>query len=529
MTRPQARPSAGPGSRQRRREVGRVLTEAGLLGGPRRICPPVHDPFARRLRGALEDLGPTFTAFGLYLSSRADLLPAADCLELGALPDQAAPLPAAAVLEVVTAELGRPAAAVFADFDDRPRESRPLTQAHGARLVAGQAVVVRVVRPGVEAAMATDLPHLEDLAPAFAGAGRLDPFAAGAGTDFQEDLWRSFDLSVEAAALEALAQDTADEGLAGVPAIYRHLATPRVVVYQDLGGEPLDVEVEVPRELARRLCLAWLRQALMGRLFPIAPRGPGLSLLPDGRIGFTGGLFARPPAASQANLWGYLAAASRRDPDEVCNRLVQEMSREGPATSEESFRLRLRQGVPFRDGGWTAEGSSLAEHLFLHWRFARECGYRPRAHLVDFIRGLATVAAAARRLEPEGDSLSEALGELRLAAGVDQVGEMLAPEQAIELFERYAALLAQLPEQLDQVLTRAAVPRAPRHPSASPRGPTAGSRGSPVPLIASLIALAAVALLAHQIGGGAFGERLGALLFFGAGAALLWWLGNGSG
>jgi hypothetical protein len=275
----------------------------------------------------------------------------------------------------------------------------------------------------------------------------------------------------------------------------------------------------------RRLCLAWLRQALQGRAVPVEPRGPYVEVLPGDRLVFTGGPMARIPLASQANLWSYLVAAARRDPDGVCDRLLKEMTREEPSASEERLRLRLRQAVPFRDGGWNLEGENLAEDLFLHWRFSRECGFRPRVPLLAFWRGLAVVADTARRLAPDRDALLQGLDELRFTSSVNQVREMLAADQLIESFERYAVLMSRLPERLDEALTAAAEGGRRRDGAAPPAGDAGRRQGSPLPLIAVLLALAAVALLARQLGG-VWDGRAGAILFFGAGAFLLWWMGR---
>src|SRR3954463_12317958 len=72
-----------------RREGEECLARWGRLRRPRPLAgsPATEDAFGRRLRGALLELGPVFSAFGLYLASRIDLLAAADSLELAALPD----------------------------------------------------------------------------------------------------------------------------------------------------------------------------------------------------------------------------------------------------------------------------------------------------------------------------------------------------------------------------------------------------------------------------------------------------------
>src|SRR2546430_3899212 len=82
----------------RRQEIQQRLAACGLARGPRRIFRgkstlDFEKAPSRRLRAALEGLGPIFSSFGLYMSSRADLWPAKDCLELATIPDKAAATP----------------------------------------------------------------------------------------------------------------------------------------------------------------------------------------------------------------------------------------------------------------------------------------------------------------------------------------------------------------------------------------------------------------------------------------------------
>ncbi len=481
---------------ERHREVARALAE-------------------ERLAGALGRLGPVFTHFGLYLASRPDLLSAGECLELADLPDRREPLPATTLLDLLGAEWGRPALEVLADLDERPRQSRLLSQEHRARLAGGEAVIVRVLRPGLEQEAERDLPLL----------GSAPGALATAVATYRETLANSLDLTAEATGLEALALDMEEAGLFCAPRVHRRLTTPRVLVFQDLGGVPLDGGWDGSGDLPHRLCLTWLRQALQGRAVPIEPRNSLIEVLPGGHVIFTGGLMAWFPAASQANFRSYLAAAAKWDPDEVCGPLLREMTRDGPAASEERLRLRLRQAVPFRDGGWNAGREVLAEHLFLHWRFAHECGYRPRIHLAAFFRGLATVATEAHRLAPDRDALLQGLEEFRLTANIGQVSEMMALDRLGENLERYAALMAGLPEQIDKALTVAATGKA---RDSSPRTEARERRRqrnmSMIPAV-SCLALAAIALMIRQlapaISGGLWIEKLGAVVFLALGALVL--------
>src|SRR5574340_117210 len=74
-------------AKDRRRAVDERLRALGKPRPPHRVPPPEgrlspDEQPAGHLRAALVSLGPVFAEFGRYLSSRIDLLPRRDCLEL---------------------------------------------------------------------------------------------------------------------------------------------------------------------------------------------------------------------------------------------------------------------------------------------------------------------------------------------------------------------------------------------------------------------------------------------------------------
>ena len=147
--------------KRRRREIAQHLARFGLRPSSRwwpssRGRTHRGEPHVQRVRAALEGLGPIFSAFGLYLSTRADLLPAQQCLELSAIPDRAAVTPAEAVRDLVQGELGTSLEETYPGFEAEPFESRLLFQAHRARLRNGQRVVVEVIHPEMVSGLETD-------------------------------------------------------------------------------------------------------------------------------------------------------------------------------------------------------------------------------------------------------------------------------------------------------------------------------------------------------------------------------------
>ncbi len=530
--------------RERRHEVERRLAERGLLHGPRRILSgrqPRGSAEIAELRRLLEELGPVFTAFGRYLSLRADLLRATDCLALQELDEQTEPSSLEAVDGRILEQLGRERAELFPVFEPVPFEVRWLDQAHRARLEGGERVVVRIVHPGRRRGVERELEALGALRGAVAALNRDDAFPGVATAsrehfsrvvdDFRRQVGARLDLAVEAGGLQVLGRDARRDDLLVVPQVYRDLSAAGVLTVQWLPGQRLSEIIALPGlqpidayDLARRVGLLWLQTTLVGHRFPIEA---DLLELPDGRLAVTGGVFAELPDASRVRLWNYLRATVEHFPDRAAASLLREVSPLGPGASRGELRARVRQVVPFRDGAWSTTGESLGEYAVLHWRLLRGVGFMPRRHLDAFYQGLFWAASTARRLAPEKDPLGEAVHDFDWLAGWNQLRQLSAPRGLGSTAESYLEALIELPQKLDRVLSLAGsggfrLPAA-RHSQHGRRGNAA------VAAICLALAMAAVVLLVSdlRLAGAATGlsaawtERVLAAGYLGLGLALL--------
>ena len=100
--------------------IATVLGKYGFNESRRDEDPP--ELRARRLREALEELGPTFAKLGQILSTRPDLIPPEAVAELAALQDRVTPLDEHEVVRVMEQEHGVPWEDVFASIEPEPLE-----------------------------------------------------------------------------------------------------------------------------------------------------------------------------------------------------------------------------------------------------------------------------------------------------------------------------------------------------------------------------------------------------------------------
>ena len=198
-------------------------------------------PRAERLRRALEELGPVFIKFGQTLSTRRDLLPADIADELAKLQDQVAPFDPALAVQIVEDELGASVDDLFERFDRQPMASASVAQIHSARLREGREVVVKVIRPGVDAVIRKDIDLLRLLARGverFVEGGRRLR-AVEVVEDYRQVILDELDLGREAANASQLRRNFEDGALVYVPEVFWNYTRHRVMVMERIRGIPV--------------------------------------------------------------------------------------------------------------------------------------------------------------------------------------------------------------------------------------------------------------------------------------------------
>lgn len=198
-----------------------------------------HASRGKRIRLALEHLGPIFVKFGQMLSTRPDLLPEDIVNELTKLQDRVTPFAADIAVKMIQQAYQRPIDSVFTKFDIEPLASASIAQVHAATLPDGSDVVVKVTRPNIEKGIRRDIKLLYLIAKIL---HRLLPdgkrlHLVEVVDEFSKTLIDELDMQREAANASQLRRNFEHSPIMYVPKVHWDYVRDNVLVIERLYGE----------------------------------------------------------------------------------------------------------------------------------------------------------------------------------------------------------------------------------------------------------------------------------------------------
>ncbi|CAI1541648.1 Probable ubiquinone biosynthesis protein UbiB [Serratia quinivorans] len=391
-------------------DVIRLLGLSTLLsGGESGGEPQDNQTLPQRLRAALEALGPTFVKFGQILATRSDLLDSSWTDELDRLHSQATTLAWSELAPQITADLGDDPHRLFAEFDEAPLAAASMAQIYRARLHSGEAVVIKVLRPGLAKTIHADLRLLAYLAetvkqqsPALA---RYRPrqMVRALATALNHEL----DLTHEGNNCERVAEQFAQQPEVVIPKIYWQWSSKRLLVQEFLPG----IAPENPQQLAtagfdgpllaQRGAQAFMKMVLEHRLYHADPHPGNVMALADNRVGFIDfGMVGQLSERRRNQLLLLLQAIAERESGGIVNTLIA-WSDSDPLDLLD-LELAAQNFLDKQASATLTLGKALTDLLVM----AREHQLALPPDLVLLFKALITADGVLHRLDPHFDIIA---------------------------------------------------------------------------------------------------------------------------
>jgi ubiquinone biosynthesis protein len=385
--------------------LGRLLAEVKAEPGE---SLPATTP--QRVRMALETLGPTFIKCGQILASRSDILPPAWVEELQALHSQASTLPWCELEAQVLEDLGCELEQAFAEFDTQPLAAASMAQVYRARLLTGEAVVVKVQRPGLRQQMTADLQLLESLAQLIE---QNDALALYQPRQMVRQLARAMleelDFTQEGQNCDSVAQNFAQIPHIVIPAIYWAFSSQRLLVqaflpsFTPLARAALIEQGLDPSLLAKRGAQAFIKMLLEDGLFHGDPHPGNLRAMSENRVGFIDfGMVGRLDERRRLEVMNFMRALTEGSTEVLVSVLIDWS---GERVQDLSLIEQAAREYMSRQKGGPLKMSALITDFL---ELIREYHLPLPADLLVLFKALITADGVLTQLDPELDLVATA-------------------------------------------------------------------------------------------------------------------------
>ncbi|MFQ1700457.1 2-polyprenylphenol 6-hydroxylase [Loktanella agnita] len=428
------------------------------------------DPTMPPAPRALTALGPAYIKFGQVLSTRPDVVGEELAVQLRVLQDKLPPFSMREAKETIQRELGAPFDQLFSTFSE-PVAAASLAQVHKAHLAdTGEAVAVKILRPGIERAFQRDIDAfyfaaraIEVLSPA---SRRLRPMDVI--THFEGVVRGELDLRLESSAAGEFAANT--EGDAGfqVPMVRWHLSSRRVMTLGWAEGtniginDALDAAGHDRRALATRVLQLFLNHALRDGFFHGDMHQGNLKVAANGDIiAYDFGIMGRIDEYTRRVYAEILFGFIRKDYQRVAE--VHFEAGYVPANQDVDEFARALRAVGEPIFGMDASRISMARLLSYLFEVTERFGMETRTELILLQRTMVVVEGVARSLDPHMN-----IWQVAKPVVEDYIKQSIGPQALMRDLAKTTRILSrfgpQLPRLAEQALIRLNNPPPPPKP-----------------------------------------------------------------
>ena len=444
-----------------------IRVAARVLGWPFKWLGLKGDPSQPPVLRALVALGPAYIKFGQLMSTRPDVVGIHLADELKVLQDKLPPFPLVEAVAEVERELGIKVADTFSEFS-APVAAASLAQVHKAIIrKTGQAVAVKVLRPGIEKAFMRDVDAfhfaarmVELFAPA---SRRLKP--TGVIEHFEGIVRAELDLRSEASAGDEFAANTKDDKGFAVPALIWSLSAKRVMTTEWVEGISLgDVDALFATGMDRvefsvRIIEAFLRHALRDGLFHGDMHQGNLKYTANGDlVAFDFGIMGRIDSYTRRAYAQILYGFLKRDYQRVAE--VHFEAGYVPVDQDVAEFAQAIRAIGEPIFGQDASQISMARLLAQLFDVTERFGMETRTELILLQRTMVVVEGVARTINPDMNMWegSHAVVEKYIR---DSLGPKAMMRDLVETARVLSRFGPHLPRLAETALRRATLPEPP--------------------------------------------------------------------
>ncbi|NJK39505.1 MAG: AarF/ABC1/UbiB kinase family protein [Oscillatoriales cyanobacterium RM2_1_1] len=438
-----------------------------LLTGSKTGSPDLPPPTV--LRNILVELGPVYVKLGQLLSTRPDLLPASYIETLSSLQAQVPMVDWSSMESLIRQEFNQPLEQIFDHIEPQAVAAGSIAQTYRARLKTGEAVALKVQRPGIEQVVEKDIALLKGLGELVALTEFGEDYDIVAlAEEFGTALRAELDFIREAEYTEELRRNLAqtqwyDPEKIVVPRVYWEVTTSKILCIEWLEGKPIlsaklsgqgyegDLESE-RNAVSTLLCRVFFQQFYIDGFFHADPHPGNVFYLEDGRVGLLDcGMVGRLDPRTQQALTELLLAIVDLDAQrctQLTLRLAESAQPPSLVTVENEYARMLRKYYNL-----SLSEIKFSEVFYEILQIARNNRIKLPSNLGLYSKTLANLEGVARSFNPQLNLLEEIrplMTDLfrRQLMGSDPT--QLALRTALDL----KSLSLQSPRQLEQFLDR---------------------------------------------------------------------------
>jgi predicted unusual protein kinase regulating ubiquinone biosynthesis (AarF/ABC1/UbiB family) len=342
-------------------------------GAPASRTYEFHERRAAKLVHSIATLGPAFVKLAQIFATRADLVPEPYLQALSTLTDRVPPVPWADIRRVLEQSWGEDPDHVVDALNPTPLAAGSLGQVHRAKY-EGREVVVKVLRPNVEAVVTRDvriaralvdwlyrrLPHVHVLGFRIV----LDEFSA----HVREEM----DFDREGTQCTRMRERFADEPRLRIPRVESKLTRREVLVLEYLEGtriDALDAQIAAglvqPRALVETLIEVYARMMLRDGVFHADPHPGNLLVAKDGTLILLDfGMVIEVTVPVRKALFDAIVAAVRKDPEATTDAFYA-LGMVAPGTDRATMRAMVDEllVIAYAEGAMDERARILADRV----------------------------------------------------------------------------------------------------------------------------------------------------------------------